>query len=127
VPSAEALLEVELQLNANQLWLNSWHPLVRRHIAAELAAALDLNSKKVTASRTDLMTRCAARRLKPGPELQDECADLLLRELPRLNAAVQGGRYTRRGLAHWEGGDLAAQIQRLSRALEEFVQLPDEG
>ena len=24
-------------------------------------------------------------------------------------------------------GDLAAQIRRLSRALEEFVQLPDEG
>ena len=48
MPSAEALLEVELQLNANQLWLNSWHPLVRRHIAAELAAALELNSRKVT-------------------------------------------------------------------------------
>ena len=26
-----------------------------------------------------------------------------------------------------ESGDLAAQIRRLARALEEFVQLPDEG
>jgi len=30
-------------------------------------------------------------------------------------------------LAHWESRDLAAQIRRLARALEEFVQLPDEG
>jgi hypothetical protein len=30
-------------------------------------------------------------------------------------------------LAHWESGDLAAQIRRFARALKEFVQLPDEG
>ena len=37
---------------------------------------------------------------------------------------VRAGRIV---LAHWESGDLAAQIRRLARALEEFVQLPDEG
>jgi hypothetical protein len=100
VPSVEALLEAELQLNANQLWLKSWLPLVHRHIAAELAAALDLNSGKVTSSWDKLDDPvCRAALLKPGPELQDECADLLLRELPRLNAAVQEGGHTRRGPA----------------------------
>ena len=43
---------------------------------------------------------------------------------PKVVELVRAGRIV---LAHWETGDLAAQIQRLSRALEEFVQLPDEG
>ena len=43
---------------------------------------------------------------------------------PKVVELVRAGRIV---LAHWEGGALAAQIQRLSRALEEFVQLPDEG
>jgi len=43
---------------------------------------------------------------------------------PKVVELVRAGRIV---LAHWEGGDLAAQIQRLSCALEEFVQLPDEG
>jgi hypothetical protein len=43
---------------------------------------------------------------------------------PKVVELVRAGRIV---LARWEGGDLAAQIQRLSRALEEFVQLPDEG
>jgi hypothetical protein len=36
-------------------------------------------------------------------------------------------RAVRIALAHWESGDLAAQIRRLARALKEFVDLPDEG
>ena len=43
---------------------------------------------------------------------------------PKVVELVRAGRIV---LAHWESGDLAAQIRRLSRALEEFVQLPDEG
>ena len=43
---------------------------------------------------------------------------------PKVLELVRAGRIV---LAHWESGDLAAQIRRLSRALEEFVQPPDEG
>ena len=43
---------------------------------------------------------------------------------PKVLELVRAGRIV---LAHWESGDLAAQIRRLARALEEFVQLPDEG
>jgi hypothetical protein len=98
VPSVEDLLEAELRLNADQLWLESWRPVVHRQIAAELEKALDLNSGKVTSSwdlLDDPIRRAAL--LKPSAELQDECADLLLRELPRLNAAVQAGGQHRRG------------------------------
>jgi hypothetical protein len=43
---------------------------------------------------------------------------------PKVVELVRAGRIV---LAHWESGDLAAQIRLLSRALEEFVRLPDEG
>src|ERR1700687_804606 len=43
---------------------------------------------------------------------------------PKVLELVRAGRIV---LAHWESGDLAEQIRRLARALEEFVQLPDEG
>jgi hypothetical protein len=43
---------------------------------------------------------------------------------PKVVELVRAGRIV---LAHWESGDLAAQVQRLSHALEEFVRLPDEG
>jgi hypothetical protein len=43
---------------------------------------------------------------------------------PKVLELVRAGRTV---LAHSESGDLAAQIRRLARALEEFVQLPDEG
>ena len=43
---------------------------------------------------------------------------------PKVVELVRAGRIV---LAHWESGDLAAPIRRLSHALEEFVQLPDEG
>ena len=43
---------------------------------------------------------------------------------PKVVELVRSGRIV---LEHWESGDLAAQIRRLSRALEEFVQLPHEG
>src|ERR1700688_2227932 len=47
-----------------------------------------------------------------------------LRRHPKVARPVGAARVL---LAHWESGDLAAQIRRLARALEEFVQLPDEG
>lgn len=43
---------------------------------------------------------------------------------PKGLELVRAGRIV---LAHWESGDLAGQIRRLARALEEFVPLPDEG
>jgi len=43
---------------------------------------------------------------------------------PKVLELVRAGRIV---LAHWESGDLAAQIRHLSHALEEFAQLPDEG
>ena len=43
---------------------------------------------------------------------------------PKVLELVLAGRVV---LAHWESGALAGQIRRLARALEEFVQLPDEG
>ena len=42
---------------------------------------------------------------------------------PKVVELVRAGRIV---LAHWESGDLAAQIRRFARALKEFVQLPDE-
>src|ERR1700691_1114280 len=43
---------------------------------------------------------------------------------PKVLELVRAGRIV---LAHWESGDLAAPIRRLSHALEEFVQPPDDG
>ena len=53
-----------------------------------------------------------------GPSWRPQLPEAKVLELVRAGRIV---------LAHWESGDLAAQIRRLSRALEEFVQPPDEG
>ena len=54
----------------------------------------------------------------PGPSWRPQLPE------PKVVELVRAGRIV---LAHWESGDLAAQIRGLSRALEGFVQLPDEG
>ena len=82
-----------------------------------------LGRRSIRRHRRDLRRR-GSRRIgerhhdKPGP-----CWRRQLPE-PKVVELVRAGRIV---LAHWESGDLAAQIRRLSRALEEFVQLPDEG
>lgn len=43
---------------------------------------------------------------------------------PNVLELIRSGRGV---LAHWERGDLAAQVRRLSGALEEFAEVPDES